>query len=124
MGSTSAIHKVHAGEIWLERSSTTQLITDLLQAASSADTPRKKTPLLDQRDRQIITLVSQGLKNHEIAEELCVSEATVRNRLTAIFKKLGVAGRLPLVVYAYHKGLVKMPLAARRREAKKNLRLV
>ena len=81
-----AIQKVHAGEIWLERGSTAQLITDLLAAPGLEGTPRKRKPLLSHRDLQIVTLVSQGLKNGQIAKEIRVSEATVRNRLTSVFK--------------------------------------
>ncbi len=76
------------------------------------------------RDLQIVTWVSKGLNNGQVAKELCVSEATVRNRLTAIFKRLGVTGRLQLVVYACQKGLVKLPLESTPRGAKRDLRLV
>ena len=119
-----AIQKVHAGEIWLERGSTAQLITDLLAAPGLEGTPRKRKPLLSHRDLQIVTLVSQGLKNGQIAKEIRVSEATVRNRLTSVFKTLGVTGRLQLVVYACQKGLVKLPLESTQRRAKRDLRLV
>ena len=116
----NAIRRVHEGDIWLERSSTARLIADLLLAAETKP-KKKKKPLLSPRDERIIELVSQGLKNGRIAEEIRVSEATVRNRLTAIFKKLGVAGRLQLVVYACQKGLVKLPVEESRRGS---LRLV
>ena len=118
----AAIRRVHEGEIWLDRRATTQLITDLLRSAN--EKPRKRKPILSERDHRIIALVADGLKNFQIAEALRVSEATVRNRLTSIFKKLGVNGRLQLVVYAHQKGLVKMQLAGSRRGTESPLRLV
>ncbi len=115
------IRRVHCGEICLDRSAATQLITDLL--ASGTGKSRKKLPTLSSRDHRIVELVAHGLKNGEIAEALRVSEATIRNQLTSIFKKVGVTGRLQLVIHASQKGLVKLPQGAKP-TAKRNLRLV
>jgi DNA-binding CsgD family transcriptional regulator len=61
---------------------------------------------LTRREHEIVALVAEGLTNRELAERLCISEATVRTHLTSIFLKLGVTNRLKLVVYAYRKGLI------------------
>ena len=118
-----AIHAVHAGEMWLDRPDTTRLITDLVRRSKTAPRARRAT-VLTGRDHRIIALLAEGRTNGQIAEALCVSEATVRNRLTVIFKTLGVTGRLQLVVYACQHGLAKMPQKARRRGARNTLRLV
>ncbi len=117
-----AIHKVHEGEIWLDRAATTQLITDLLRTSKTKPKERRASSLT-LRGRRIVALVAQGLKNGQIAEELCVSEATIRNQLTSIFRKLGVTGRLQLVVYACQHGFVKPPETTQRTPGGK-LRLV
>lgn len=49
---------------------------------------------LTTRERQVLALVVAGLRNREIAEELCISEATVENHLHHVFSKLGVRTRV------------------------------
>jgi DNA-binding CsgD family transcriptional regulator len=56
---------------------------------------------LTRREREIVALVAEVMTNKEIAEDLCISQATVRTHLTSIFLKLGVRNRLRLIVYAY-----------------------
>lgn len=68
--------------------------------------PAKKIAELTKRENEIIALVAEGLKNKEIAERLCISSATVRHHLSAIFAKLDVRDRLKLVIFAFHQGLV------------------
>jgi len=57
----------------------------------------------------VVRLVGEGLKNGAIAERLSISEKTVRNHLTTIFEKVGVEDRLHLALYAYRRGLAKLP---------------
>jgi DNA-binding CsgD family transcriptional regulator len=64
------------------------------------------------RERDIIALIGEGLKNKQIAERLYISEPTVRHYLTSIFEKLGVKDRQGLIVYAYQHGLAKPPAVA------------
>lgn len=61
---------------------------------------------LTKREREIIQLIAEGLKNKEIAARLYISPATVRHHLSAIFAKLEVPNRLKLMVFAYQQGLV------------------
>jgi len=60
---------------------------------------------LTKREREIIDLIAQGLKNKEIAARLSISPATVRHHLSAIFAKLEVPDRLKLIVFAYTHGI-------------------
>jgi DNA-binding NarL/FixJ family response regulator len=64
---------------------------------------------LTKREREIVSLIAEGLTNRELANRLCISEATIRTHLTSIFLKLGVTDRLKLVVYAYRHGLADPP---------------
>ena len=64
---------------------------------------------LTAQERQVIALIGAGLCNREIAQHLFIREATVCHQLTSILRKLEVADRLELVVYAFQHGLVKLP---------------
>jgi DNA-binding CsgD family transcriptional regulator len=60
---------------------------------------------LTARERETVLLVTEGYKNHEMAEKMGISEQTTKNHLHSIFEKLGVADRLELALYAIHESL-------------------
>jgi two-component system nitrate/nitrite response regulator NarL len=102
-----AIQKVHAGEVWIERSMMANLITGLNNSQNyiALDPQVESIAQLSPRERQVIQQIGQGRKNSQIAEALCLSEATVRHHLTSIYNKLGVSDRLELLVFAHRHGL-------------------
>jgi two-component system nitrate/nitrite response regulator NarL len=106
-----AIEKVHAGEVWIDRTVMASVLTNLArgQAVQAVDPATAKIAALTEREREVIRLIGEGLKNKQIAERLYISETTVRHHLTAIFSKLSVADRLELVIYAYRYGLATSP---------------
>lgn len=63
---------------------------------------------LSQREMEILMLVSQGLSNRQIAQQLDISYQTVKNHVSAIFMKLDVQDRLQAVVYAVRHGWVRL----------------
>ena len=69
-----------------------------------------KIDALTVREREVTSLIGEGLKNKQIADRLLISETTVRHHLTSIFGKLGVTDRLELIIYAYRYGLAEPPL--------------
>jgi DNA-binding NarL/FixJ family response regulator len=92
-----AIEMVHAGEIWIERA----MVGNVLMKIRANEMPKLEPcqlARLSKREREIIPLIIQGLKNKEIATRLFVSEATVRHHITSIFSKLEVSGRLDLII--------------------------
>jgi DNA-binding NarL/FixJ family response regulator len=94
-----SIHRVHAGEIWLDN----RMTAEVINAFSVAErVPRGGKPLVTDREKEIVQLVVQGFRNKEIGEKLCISEQTVKNHLHNIFDKLGVSDRLELALYALH----------------------
>jgi len=106
-----SIRKVHAGEFWLDRATTADVIRRLAKrgggssGASSRLGVRDQSTALSNREREIVVLVAQGFKNKEIAERMFISEQTVKNHLHNIFDKLGVSDRLELALYAIHHNL-------------------
>lgn len=110
-----AISKVHAGELWLDRAASADVIAQLSRVGRCELSERavERTTLLTRRERQVVMLVGEGLRNSQIASRLCISEITVRNHLTSTFRKLEVANRFQLVVYAFQHGLVTLPTRAR-----------
>lgn len=107
-----AIQKVHAGEVWIERSVIANLLTRMSgnQQPTESDSEAEQISQLSDRERQIIRLIGNGFKNKQIATQLCISETTVRHHLTSIFSKLEVSDRLELLVYAHRSGLAKIPV--------------
>jgi two-component system, NarL family, nitrate/nitrite response regulator NarL len=103
-----AIEKIHAGETWLNRTMTARLLAELEGGVSRKppDPHQKRIETLTARERQVVALVTRGLRNKEIACNLYISEATVRHHLTSIFGKLEVADRLTLTIYAFEHSLV------------------
>ncbi|TYP89027.1 response regulator [Blastococcus xanthinilyticus] len=61
---------------------------------------------LSARERQVLALVAQGTSNRAIAEELFVSEATVKTHLVHVYEKLGVRDRAAAVATAYERGIL------------------
>jgi len=106
-----AITKVWAGEVWLEPTMIARVLGDLTRPPSSPQVSAEATNIakLTEREREVITLVGEGLRNKHIAARLYISEATVRHHLTAIFAKLGLADRFELAIYAYQHGLAQPP---------------
>jgi DNA-binding NarL/FixJ family response regulator len=106
-----SIRKVHAGEFWLDRTTTAEVIRRLAKkGAGNANSGsrlglREQGGALSTREREIVVLVAQGFKNKEMAERMFISEQTVKNHLHNIFDKLGVSDRLELTLYAIHHNL-------------------
>ena len=105
-----AIQKVYQGEAWLDRLTLGNLLWQLSSHdKGDLDPQRKKISSLTERERQVIILIAEGLKNKQIAERLFISPTTVTHHLSSIYSKLGVTDRLELVVYAFANKLAKMP---------------
>jgi two-component system nitrate/nitrite response regulator NarL len=105
-----AIERVHLGELWLTRYATAKLVNEL-RRANQPKKPEPETDLASQlsaREREVVELVGEGLKNKQIADRLYISETTVRHHLTSILKKLHVSDRLELLIFAYRNNLVNI----------------
>jgi two-component system, NarL family, response regulator LiaR len=82
-----------------------------LLSSYSEQTAPKKLPTnfqLSDREKEIITFLASGLSNADIAQQLYLTEGTVRNYTSEIFKKLGVSDRTQAAVWALRFGLVDL----------------
>lgn len=105
-----AIEKVNSGEAWFDRSTLGSLLSRTsVKPEEEAEDARVAT--LTARERGVVTLIAEGLKNKQIAERLFIGETTVTHHLSSIFRKLGVSDRLELVIYAFGQHLARMPLS-------------
>lgn len=107
-----AIARVQEGQIWLDRASTGRIFMELARrpGTGARDPEASKIASLTERERKIVALCSSlaGAPAKQIASRLFISEHTLRNHLTSIYKKLDVANRLELLSYAQKKGLDRM----------------
>lgn len=98
------IHCVHRGQIWLSGEQLEYLIEVVTHVPSLRAVNSKGMKLLTAREEQVVALVADGLSNREIADELNLSEHTVKKYLFRIFDKLGISSRVELVLYAVSHG--------------------
>lgn len=97
-----SVRKVLRGERALDQS----LIVRALDRAVERQTGmRQAAEVLSRREAEIVKMVAAGMRNKEIANKLFIGEGTVKTHLHAIYKKLGVHGRVELTLYAREHGI-------------------
>ena len=64
------------------------------------DKSKKSEVKLSQREKEVLDLISKGYSNKEIAKDLFLSEKTVKNHVSNIFKKINVTDRTKAAIYA------------------------
>src|SRR5664279_2032349 len=94
------VEQVHAGQIWADSSELSEVIESFSQLAPLRVVNANGMRLLTKREEDVVRLLAEGLQNRDIAQELKLSEHTVKNYLFHIFDKLGVSSRVELVLYA------------------------
>lgn len=102
-----AVQVVARGDALLSPSVTRRLITNLAtQPRVPSTAPRQSLSRLTEREREVLSLVAEGLSNDEIAGRLFLSPLTTKTHVSRIMTKLGARDRAQLVVMAYESGLV------------------
>ncbi len=102
---TRAIRVVHAGETIMSPDIARKMLTTFEGIRSMS---AEITPSLTERELEVIKALSQGKSNKEIARDLEISEKTVRNHASNIYKKLHIFDRTQAVIYAIREGLVDL----------------
>ena len=99
----TAIHKVYKGSAMINEdiaSKVVNLFADIAKSKLYIEVNELGKKDINTTEKKIITLVSQGLSNKEIAVELSLSEGTVRNYLSNILEKLNLRDRTQLAIWA------------------------
>ena len=106
----SAIRIVAAGDALLSPAVTKHVIDQFTR------TPRRERPKqldqLTERELEVLQLIARGLSNAEIAEQLFISDTTVKTHITHILQKLDLRDRVQAVVLAYQTGLADSATSA------------
>ncbi|MEV0379416.1 response regulator transcription factor [Nonomuraea sp. NPDC050643] len=102
-----AVRVVAAGESLLAPSITTKLIAEFTTRATPrpAGPPPERLTVLTARERETLRMIARGLSNAEIAQEMVVSEHTVKTHVSNVLSKLGLRDRVQAVIAAYESGL-------------------
>ncbi|MDG6102992.1 response regulator transcription factor [Dactylosporangium aurantiacum] len=101
-----AVRVIAAGDALLAPRITRRLIAQFTAGRVAAQVAEDRLAVLTQREREVLTLVGQGLSNDEIGVALFMSPATARTHVSHAMSKLGARDRAQLVVVAYQTGLV------------------
>jgi len=94
------IDRVYHGQIWANSEQLRYVLETLWAGRRIRLFDARGNALLTRREEDIAFLVTEGLRNREIAEQLKLSEHTVRNYLFRIFEKLGISSRSELILYS------------------------
>jgi DNA-binding NarL/FixJ family response regulator len=115
------VRKIADGETWIDNQSISWVIEAYRSQASSLTNPRVQ-PKLSKKELAIISCITRGMRNKEIAYQIGTTEQVIKNYLRKVYDKLGVSDRLELALYCLHHQLLKtymhepesmpMPLAA------------
>ena len=99
------IRRINAGETWIDNQSVNWVIEAYRSQAASLVSPRNQ-PRLSPKEMAIITCITQGKRNKEIAFQLGTTEQVIKNYLRKIYDKLGVSDRLELALYCLHNKII------------------
>jgi len=91
------VRRVHAGERWLDQGAMSRVLQPPPQTDHAA---AERAAALTGREREVVKMIAAGLRNRDIGERLSISENTVKVHLHNIYEKLGVEGRMELLLLA------------------------
>ncbi len=101
------IRVIADGDALLAPSVTRRLIDQFAGSPEPGKPEAKALQLLGRREREVLTLVAKGLSNSECAEQLFMSEGTVKTHVKRIYTKLDLRDRTQAVIFAYEAGMVE-----------------
>ncbi len=107
-----AIHQVQRGEPSLHPTIARKLLQEIARPAEREPAPEALTA----REMEVLQLIAQGLSNQEIADQISVSESTVRAHVSRILGKLHLASRTQAALYAVREGLTDADAASEQEE--------
>lgn len=99
-----AVRNVASGETYIQSNMTTELVKEF-NRVTQKEKERQFETNLTSREIEVLNLIAEGLLNKEIAKKLYISEKTVKNHVSSIFKKLNVCDRTQAAIYAFKNNL-------------------
>jgi DNA-binding NarL/FixJ family response regulator len=103
----AGVRTVAAGDALLAPTVTRRVIEEFVRRPPRNAPAPPELAELTAREVEVLTLLARGRSNAEIAQELVVSDATVKTHVAAVLRKLDLRDRVQAVVYAYESGLVQ-----------------
>ena len=100
------VRKIAAGETWIDNRSVSWVIEAYRTHGSEPAADEKPRPRLSPKELVIISCISRGMRNREIADQVGTTEQVIKNYLRKIYDKLGVSDRLELALYCIQHHLV------------------
>jgi len=100
------VRKIASGETWIDNQSVNRVIEAYRTQAAALVSPRTQ-PRLSPKEMSIITCITQGKRNKEIAYQLGTTDQVIKNYLRKIYDKLGVSDRLELALYCLHNKIIQ-----------------
>lgn len=102
----TAIRSVFNGQNYIQPNMTRELVKEFTRISKHEKTKSEENPLTE-REIEVIELIAEGLLNKQIAKKLFISEKTVKNHVSNIFKKLNVSDRTQAAIYALKHNIKK-----------------
>lgn len=102
-----AIRDVSQGKSYIQPS-LSELLVKEFNSKEDKDKTSSLVDKLTKREYEVLTLIAEGLNNREIAEKLFISEKTVKNHVSNIFKKLDVSDRVQAAIFTFRNNIKKI----------------
>jgi len=102
-----AIYEVYKGKSYIQPSISELLVGDIYSNKDKT-LENKQIDALTRREYEVLILIGEGLNNREIAERLFISEKTVKNHVSNIFKKINVNDRVQAAIFTYRNNIKKL----------------
>ncbi len=100
-----AIKDVNDGKSYIQPSIANLLVS---QFQGNRTEDERKIDSLSKREYEVLTLIAEGLNNKEIASRLYISEKTVKNHVSNIFRKINVADRIQAAIFSFKNNIKKL----------------
>lgn len=93
------IRVILQGDLWFSRQVLVEIVKEE-RGARSEEMPNESLPALSRREREILAMIAEGKRNHEIAETLFISRNTVKSHVNHIYAKINATNRVEAVLWA------------------------
>ncbi len=103
-----AIRDVNGGGTYIQPSIASLLVEGINKNDKELNKDLLKIKALTKREYEVLTLIAEGLNNRDIADKLYISEKTVKNHVSSIFKKIEVNDRIQAAIFAFKNNIKKI----------------